>query len=925
MAQSANVEDTKVGQEAPAGDDEDSISKPKKSKQVPRKRVSQACDRCRSRKDKCDGKKPACSTCLSNGRECSYDANVKKRGLPEGYVRGLEKLWGLAIRDGNHIETDMLSILDGNGVEDGGSLKAWNDEGNSENLVGTWRKSQLSKELETLLSSLELAPENGKRKRVDSEVMASRKLNHSGPSKSINVDVMRFQNEENRTEIRPTWPEEQLDIRSLQEVQSRPSARQLPPRDSATILTPSYFNPSASSSTPASNTDVPDLPSETWHLLDVYFSYTHTWLPIIEKHDLLRTSYQYSQNQGSASSSSEHAVLWAAIAYAKFQHRAINNIPRAQGAVRDAVWTAERMYSHARVLIPNEEGTLELGHVQALLILTLANIGMGHLGRAWSLIGQAVRAAIDLELDKMPDSDQNSHKAKSRAKHVFLGCFAIETIIAARLGRRPHLRADDVDAVGPIDEDGLEEWDPWTDCLSVRRGSSGNSRIPASILSTFNRLVQVLKILSEAICSLGKSNHLQLSAGLLEKLHIWSRGQSSPLYFDSSAIRSDQYLSLLPHHHHLHTTYFTTLAKSQLLAHDYGRESVDLEPCTRSARQIAELVKQHSQTFGLLIVPPTYEYFVKTAYDVVNEVRSSIDNTHIVLNDWKHSLDLCLDSLEPAWPVFETLRSSASNHALSESRRKSEVAFDLITGASQVETPQSLASFETSSAYSPHPMMPVGNMQRPRTMSQNMNAPQQPLKRAVSLSRSGQGLPMPPGYEDVRSLFNQTVRPLSSSTAGMTSIDEISRACPSINQTQQPSLDPRRQPLSTVSEADTDPLANEFAALDAMEWTGNWDQSLLNLGFTDRDNMNQDFYAFCQEPDPLHPNNVFQQLAASSNAEATNFFDGSAFTNMAGAGMGMGGFGGLVSVDENEGIEAGQILQALSAAEEQRAPGTANG
>jgi hypothetical protein len=53
--------------------------------------------------------------------------------------------------------------------------------------------------------------------------------------------------------------------------------------------------------------------------------------------------------------------LWAAIAYAKFQHRAINNIPRALGNVGEMVWTAERMYSQARSLIPNEEGNLELG------------------------------------------------------------------------------------------------------------------------------------------------------------------------------------------------------------------------------------------------------------------------------------------------------------------------------------------------------------------------------------------------------------------------------------------------------------------------------------------------------------------------------------------------------------------------------------
>jgi hypothetical protein len=96
----------------------------------------------------------------------------------------------------------------------------------------------------------------------------------------------------------------------------------------------------------------------------------------------------------------------------------------------------------------------------------------------------------------------------------------------------------------------------------------------------------------------------------------------------------------------------------------------------------------------------------------------------------------------------------------------------------------------------------------------------------------------------------------------------------------------------------------------------------MNLGFTENDNMDQDFYAFCQEPDPLHPNNVFQQLVANSNAEAIDFFDGSDFN------MGMSGFGGLGMDmglgDENEGIEAGQILQALSAAEEQRASGTGN-
>jgi hypothetical protein len=81
--------------------------------------------------------------------------------------------------------------------------------------------------------------------------------------------------------------------------------------------------------------------------------------------------------------------------------------------------------------------------------------------------------------------------------------------------------------------------------------------------------------------------------------------------------------------------------------------------------------------------------------------------------------------------------------------------------------------------------------------------------------------------------------------------------------------------------------------------------------------MNQDFLAFCQDPDPLSQNNVFQQLVANSNAESADFFDGSIFGN---------GFGGLPMPvgegDETEGIEAGQILQALSAAEDLGMRGT---
>ena len=95
--------------------------------------------------------------------------------------------------------------------------------------------------------------------------------------------------------------------------------------------------------------------------------------------------------------------------------------------------------------------------------------------------------------------------------------------------------------------------------------------------------------------------------------------------------------------------------------------------------------------------------------------------------------------------------------------------------------------------------------------------------------------------------------------------------------------------------------------------TGNWDQSLVNLGFTEQDNP-QAFYTICQEPDPLQSNNVFQQLAANSAAETMNYLDNAAFGGM---GMGIPGFEGFGFGDTmSEGIEAGQILQALAAGEQ---------
>ncbi|KAI0460940.1 hypothetical protein LJB42_001476 [Komagataella kurtzmanii] len=54
-------------------------------------RVAQACDRCRSKKTRCDGKRPQCSQCAAVGFECKISDKLSRRAFPRGYTETLEE------------------------------------------------------------------------------------------------------------------------------------------------------------------------------------------------------------------------------------------------------------------------------------------------------------------------------------------------------------------------------------------------------------------------------------------------------------------------------------------------------------------------------------------------------------------------------------------------------------------------------------------------------------------------------------------------------------------------------------------------------------------------------------------------------------------------------------------------------------------
>ena len=54
-------------------------------------RIAQACDRCRSKKIRCDGFRPSCTQCSNVGFECKTSDKLSRRAFPRGYTESLEE------------------------------------------------------------------------------------------------------------------------------------------------------------------------------------------------------------------------------------------------------------------------------------------------------------------------------------------------------------------------------------------------------------------------------------------------------------------------------------------------------------------------------------------------------------------------------------------------------------------------------------------------------------------------------------------------------------------------------------------------------------------------------------------------------------------------------------------------------------------
>lgn len=856
------------------------------SAQPKRQRVSRACDSCRSKKDKCDGVQPVCSTCASLNRPCTYKANPKKRGLPTGYIRSLELLWGLVFQKIQGSEDVMRALIRSINLPSHLATMGKETEG-SDTLLSSFKNSTVLRDIERILIILE-QPEEERERLFQAYGDSDTPLDIDGILASS--EALEWQIPEGLEQRETPLTAGVSPSRASVIGSSRPGYRTK--ECGVQTSTSDDFDPSLAI---AFNPDDPrmistssplHLPYNAWPLLDIYFSYTQCWFPILEKHDILRTAFQYTEGDvymsRTAPGSGDHAALWAVLTLASLQDVSINPVGGMDGQ-SNRINTLQ-LYSTARNLIPSEIGPYEVGHVQALLVLSLIRFGQQEWTAAWMLVGHAVRVALSLGLDQLSFSGTTSRSSEQekqvgRAKHVFLGCFVLETLIAEQTSQCPSLRKDDLSRVGLINEDGLEEWHPWEDQTGLRPTQSARAsmqRGPLHALSTFNRLVSLVSILND-LCFLKQDP--TVSRSQLESLEIQLQRWASALPKSYRVDLQSRPIKLgSPHIFGLEMTYqgIASTLSLQIAAREIDQNIPEMLHKTRaleSAKRLLQLLQTYMETYSFSATVPTFGMMLKYCLPRLSP-RDAVSDTELGVRNKIQSFSSHLGQL---WSMPDRPNTS-------------QAAFQANIGAAASPMslhPPNIAPVEDQTM---HHLMPGTADHRPPIDGHTPNA-----SHASTSDRfiSTPWLRAPPNIDDGSSLL-QTHTPSLTTVGGASEVSaqpgQLDNGMPSnLRQSTSAPSKPHNGPgiisdlapqfpggqypqtyqgpsigLSPFVEMDVygiprrqqriapdlDALFDELASLDGAEKADNSSEFMQNLGFVS-DSGVQEVYSFSSQIEPF--------------------------------------------------------------------------
>ncbi|GEQ70199.1 hypothetical protein JCM33374_g3875 [Metschnikowia sp. JCM 33374] len=525
-------------------------------------RITTACDFCRSKRVKCDGKLPICSNCYRNETNCTYFKKSKKRGLPTGYISELEAqlsafqaLLGLLI---------LPTIEGGLGLlkEVEAALQSSQKSSCAENQsISAWKRSSLS----AMFS--ENTPKNRPERRGSKSITKS--VVHD-PYSTFGVSVTNEDSEKITTSplrstkfslstssedqktpnlMSPTTFEEfafvDIDYASLllNDNLSFSHDKIDPPGDHSLVAlqyhglsqkvsgfsgTSIYkynsflgackknpfrvgtiFNISSSimakKYSQIGQAKVPleifRFPKNVPELTDEYFAVYHPWMPMLDRKQILRQVECLSENREFSPDvqvCSIIALVWSIMA--------LNHVDV----------DPQMAFSYARnaVLALECAPVTTIETIQGMILLGLYFYKAGEWDNAWVLVSSSSRMAIDVRLmrtstqsnENSSQSDRDNFENTARER-TWATVYSVNTLLAARMGRSPLVRATDW-PTPKISEEGWEEWEP-----SKSFGTAEPFALESgNCLSIFNQFLKVIALLNTALtCNIDveeKSNEM---------------------------------------------------------------------------------------------------------------------------------------------------------------------------------------------------------------------------------------------------------------------------------------------------------------------------------------------------------------------------------------------------------------------------------
>ncbi|KAJ4112177.1 hypothetical protein NW768_011756 [Fusarium equiseti] len=582
-----------------------------------RHRVTRACNECRRRKDKCGGQRPSCKSCVESNRTCSYDPS-KKRGLRPGYVRAVEALLGLMVTTIEGSEAWICSLLQGKSEHISlrpATLQIRESDISIDFLLEAWRKCALAKEAGKLLDPERIeVDEDGTDSTQYFDTKVAEAFALSLTSKAGDTDALLTPMNTDTTPPEMTLP----DSPPTPVVSSHAPDRCVETSPQFPIA--SYLEYPIANSSGFLPLPVPQLPKHWSYLMDVYFETTHTWLPISQKHELLRIAYTVA-NGGASSvnspSSGELSFLHAVMIYASHQ---ASSIAHSSKSLLDHTYKAESPQTLTHSSLFTNPASYDLGHIRAFLVLALFEMDQRHWAAAWTAIGRAVYTAMSIGL--IPRSSSETPLIRNDdVKRTILGCATLETIIGARLGTSTCLRSTDLSLKDLLTTDGMEEWEPWQPkvLLNINATSNqqtSNQHVPGHVISTFNRLLQIITQLNDLI-------HQRRRPSSEDTLHGMMVACQHNLLDDVPTA-----VDLPPQSLCLRIASITTLemaAAERLLLH--APDSWRPEGYWQSIASLVSLIETRAKSLGRCSVSPLVQSCLELLEDSINRQRSQYIGT----------------------------------------------------------------------------------------------------------------------------------------------------------------------------------------------------------------------------------------------------------------------------------------------------------